>query len=64
LHWSIGNPEFVKKNMPVVTGFKSEVELAPIMVVENIYSRILRGAASAEAIDVMRDHWQSMAPPN
>jgi hypothetical protein len=62
LYWSIGNPEFAEKNMPVVTGFKFEMELAPLMVVENIYSRILRRAGSDSAVDVMVNEWQKWAP--
>ena len=39
LAWDMGNPETAEANMPVVSGFRAGVELAPMMVAENIFRR-------------------------
>lgn len=59
LRWATGNPEYVEKNMPVVAGFRFGKELAPMMVVKNVYSRILGDGAPDTHIDTMLETWQS-----
>jgi len=39
LKWSIGNPEFALRMMPVVTGFGHQKELAVLVVTENLLRR-------------------------
>ena len=62
LSWAVGNPEFIQKNMPVVTGFQSGRELATIMVLENVFLRILGDAAPQLDIDRMVDTWCKAMP--
>jgi hypothetical protein len=57
LRWTIGDPEYIEKNMPVVAGFRSGKEMAPTMIVENLFSRILGDAAPATAIDTAVRAW-------
>jgi hypothetical protein len=41
LNWGIGNPESIQRNFPVVTGFQRHHELAPLLVIENVFLKIL-----------------------
>lgn len=45
-----GDPEYVEKNMPVVAGFLSGDEMAPMMVVANLFARILGDGAPVTEI--------------
>ena len=62
LSWGVGEPETMEHNMPVVTGFRHELEMAPILVAENIYLSILGQGASVACIDRAVSHWQKMVP--
>lgn len=41
LKWGIGNPKYIEKNMPVVKGFSKGVEMAPIIIVDNIMRELI-----------------------
>jgi hypothetical protein len=60
--WSIGDSEYMEKNMPVVAGFRSRMELPPILVCESIFSRILGTNAPESHIDVMVNSWIAVLP--
>lgn len=62
LVWTLGNPEYIQKNMPVVAGFRSEKEMAPMMVCKNIFSRIRGDSAPESDIDVMIQSWVDFIP--
>lgn len=62
LRWDVGDPEFAEKNMPVIAGFLHRMQLAPMMVCENIASRILRGAGTEQAVDTMVEAWIGLIP--
>lgn len=57
LRWAVGNPEAAQRNMPVVAGFGGEIELAPILVVENMFRRALRGKAEPDAFERAVSRW-------
>lgn len=57
LYWSIGNQETAVKNMPVVRGFRHGLEMAPMLVVENVYGRIFSGAGTEADIETMISYW-------
>jgi hypothetical protein len=57
LRWATGDPEYVEKNMPVVAGFRSGKEMAPMVVVENLFSRILGDGAPSDDIDTAISAW-------
>jgi hypothetical protein len=59
LRWATGNPEFAKANMPVVVGFRGNMELAPMLVLENVFSRIVAQPERIEDIAVAVDTWRS-----
>lgn len=58
LSWGIGRPHTNEFNMPVVTGFDFKIQLAPIVVCNNI----LRGLISGEDTSIIQkalDTWES-----
>jgi hypothetical protein len=57
LRWTTGNPEFIEKNMPVVSGFQTGVEMAPQMIMENLAIRILGSNAPLQDIDKAISLW-------
>ncbi len=57
LRWAIGNREYMQKNMPVVTGFKYEKELAVAVVAMNVFSSVLQGGETTEFEDLI-DVWR------
>lgn len=64
LRWATGKFESrngyisAESNMPVVTGFKNRVELAPMMVLENVFSRITANPNRSDDIQTMIDGWR------
>lgn len=59
LKWGVGDRDTAQRNMPVVTGFGNGIELAPILVTENLFRRILSGDAGADAIDRAVRKWKA-----
>lgn len=57
LSWTVGDPEYIEKNMPVVAGFRGRMELAPMMVCENTFAAILGDGEPESVIDVMVRSW-------
>ena len=43
LSWSIGDKKTAVQNQPVITGFKFKMELAPLLVCENLISGLVEG---------------------
>jgi len=58
LSWNIGNSATAEKNMPVIKGFKKKMELAPIMICENLFCRLIEGTDSS-TIDTVISTWRS-----
>jgi len=58
LRWGVGDVTSAVKHMPVVTGFNNSMEMSPIMILENVFSRILANESTDEAIEKMLDTWQ------
>lgn len=59
LSWAIGNTEFAQGNMPVVTGFRYKVEMAPILIIENLFGRVISEMSDESTIDVAIESWIS-----
>ena len=57
LQWSVGDLETVQQNMPVVVGFRNDMELAPILVVENLVRRIVENPTQANSVDIAVQTW-------
>ena len=62
LIWTIGDPDYVEKNMPVVAGFQFDKEMAPMMVCENVFSGIRGRGAPESNIDIMIHSWVGLMP--
>jgi hypothetical protein len=62
LSWTIGNSETAEQNMPVVAGFVDEIEMAPLLIVENLFLRILADGAPYEDINRAIESWLSDIP--
>jgi hypothetical protein len=62
LSWSVGSTDRVEKNMPVVSGFRHDKEMAPMMVCENVFGAILGDGKPDSAIDTMVDTWTGFMP--
>ena len=50
LSWGIGNREFAQGNMPVVKGFSQGMELAPILVAENMFRGMISQISDESSI--------------
>jgi hypothetical protein len=59
LRWATGNAEYAEANMPVVTGFKREIELAPMLVLENLFRRITAKPDRISDIEIAIDTWRN-----
>ena len=62
LSWTVGRAEYIEKNMPVITGFQHKIEMAPLMICENLFSGILGDGEPDNAIDLMIDAWVKFMP--
>ncbi len=62
LFWTIGDPEYIQKHMPVVAGFREDDEMAPMMVCKNVFSRVYGRGASDSNIDALVRTWVASMP--
>jgi hypothetical protein len=64
LSWAVGNPENIEKNMPVITGFRYNKEMAPMMIMENTFLDMisLPKGTSLTKIGTMINKWLSFCP--
>lgn len=62
LSWAVGNIETAEQNMPVVTGFSSGLEMAPILIIENLFMRVVVDDAGPEVINAAVSFWCSKVP--
>jgi hypothetical protein len=62
LTWSTGNVETVIANMPVVSGFNHGIEMPPVLVITNLFHRILSGAAKSDCFEVAVQAWCAQTP--
>ena len=58
LMWAVGNRETAEQNMPVITGFKYGIEMAPILVSENMIGRIVADSGKINDINLMIESWK------
>lgn len=59
LSWSIGNVDYTEGNMPVVTGFKFNKQLAPILIVENMFRGTISGISLDNSIETAIEVWST-----
>lgn len=58
LSWNIGRKGSSDFNMPVVTGFRHKMELAPILICENLLRRLIKGD-DLETVKTALNQWES-----
>jgi hypothetical protein len=63
LRWATGNCDAPKgvvnadANMPVVTGFAHNIEMASMSILENVFARLVAHPERSQDIDIMIDSW-------
>lgn len=62
LTWGLGSEEYIEARMPVVKGFLYGLELAPLMIVGNVFRRLSEGRDRRDP-QLMVDHWREDIPP-
>lgn len=62
LRWATGNIEYLYKNMPVIAGFQFDKEMPPLIVVENMFARIVGKAGPLAKIDSTIEVWKGFCP--
>jgi hypothetical protein len=62
LRWATGDTETALMNQPVVAGFQHELELSPLLVVENLFHRLHSRPESEGDIVKAVDKWRSFVP--
>lgn len=58
LHWGTGDIETVEANMPVVAGFQHQLEMAPVLIVDNILARIISNPKQVGDIERAVESWK------
>lgn len=61
LKWSIGNARYIQRNMPVVKGFTDDLELAPLIVANNILVDLIIRPGSHDVGKVIKT-WEDYVP--
>ncbi len=57
LRWTTGDAEYMEKHMPVVAGFRGGQELPPLVVVDNMFTRIAGDGHPPTEIDSTIEVW-------
>jgi hypothetical protein len=62
LRWGVGDRDSAVQNQPVLEGFKSGVQLSPLLVTENLLRRLIEEPDPSVADDVDRAiaTWQGL----
>ena len=61
LRWNVGDTDTAEVNMPVVSGFKGGLEMAPILVTENLFRRLVSEPSRLYDIDTAITYWAERA---
>jgi hypothetical protein len=61
LKWATGNREAAQSNMPVVMGFRRGLEMAPILIAENLFRRVIAYPAKMDDIRAAVGCWKADA---
>ena len=62
LTWSTGNTHTALANMPVVSGFNHGQEMAPVLIVSNLFRRVLSGSSQSDCFERAVKAWCADAP--
>jgi len=59
LAWGTGNPEYATGRMPVITGFTSDEELAPLLVANNLFRRLVKNRSLTKIFETCVERWSA-----
>jgi hypothetical protein len=59
LSWSTGNQAFLTGGMPVIVGFRSNKEMPPLLIAENLFHRFQQQRDSSEIFETTIGKWVS-----
>jgi hypothetical protein len=59
LAWGTGNPEYATGRMPVITGFASGEELAPLLVANNLFRRLVKNQSLTKIFETCIERWSA-----
>jgi hypothetical protein len=59
MRWATGDAAYLHKNMPVVAGFHLDQELPPMVVIRNVFARVLGDGAPSTEIDSTLRAWNA-----
>jgi hypothetical protein len=62
LRWATGDPETAQMNMPVVTGFRNGVEMAVMMICENLFARVFASPSKRGDFEIAIATWKDKVP--
>lgn len=62
VHWAVGDVEYMQGNMPVIAGFRNADELPPLVVIENMFARIVGGGEPTTRIGATIEVWIGLCP--
>jgi len=62
MRWTTGNAEYLYKNMPVIAGFRRDEELPPLVVVDNMFARIVADGGPISKINSTIQTWLLECP--
>jgi len=57
LAWGTGNPEYATGRMPVITGFATGEELAPLLVANNLFRRLVKNRSLTKIFETCVERW-------
>ena len=63
LRWTVGEAGTAEENQPVVAGFMHRLELAPLLVGENLLRDLIEAPDRPERVDSVVQGWRECLPP-
>jgi len=62
LSWDIGNTKYAQGNMPVITPFKYNMEMPPILIAENSFRKVISELSDDTSVDIAIEAWINNIP--
>ena len=59
LTWGTGNPKYATGRMPVITGFATGEELAPLLVANNLFRRLVKDRSLTNIFETCVERWSA-----
>jgi hypothetical protein len=62
LSWAIGNTKYAQGNMPVITPFKYNMEMPPILIAENSFRKVISEMSDDASVNIALESWIGNIP--